>query len=143
MVLDGWDTHKNNFESVKMRCQTLDPAYATLLKDLADRKLLDSTLVVWMGDFGRTPKINPNEGRDHYPQAWSMALAGGGIRGGIVHGETDAEGAKIAKDPVSANDLMATLVTQLGIDPAKSFNTPAGRPIAITDGGTPIKALVT
>ena len=142
VVLDGWDTHKNNFEAVKTRCQTLDPAYATLLKDLADRKMLDSTLVVWMGDFGRTPKINPNEGRDHYPQAWSMALAGGGVRGGIVHGETDAEGAKVVRDVVIPNDLMATLVGQLGIDATKSFNTPSGRPIAVTDGGTAIKALI-
>jgi uncharacterized protein (DUF1501 family) len=142
VVLDGWDTHKNNFDAVKAKSQALDPGFATLLKDLESRKLLDSTMVVWMGDFGRTPKINGNEGRDHYPQAWSAVVGGGGLRGGIAIGETDAEGAKVVKDKTSPNDLMATLVTRMGIDPAKSFTTPLGRPISITDGGTPIKGLV-
>ena len=142
VVLDGWDTHKNNFEAVKAKSQVLDPGFATLLKDLETRKLLDSTMVVWMGDFGRTPKINGNEGRDHYPQAWSAVVGGGGLRGGIALGETDAEGIKVVKDKTSPNDLMATLVTRMGIDPSKSFNTPLGRPISITDGGTPLKALV-
>jgi len=142
VVLDGWDTHKDGFERIKKLSSTLDPAMAALVKDLDERKLLSSTLVVCMGEFGRTPRVNDDEGRDHYPQAWSALLAGGGTRPGVVQGKTDDSGAKVVEKPVTVPDLFATLTTLLGIDPGRSFSTPSGRPIAVTDGGTPIKELM-
>jgi uncharacterized protein (DUF1501 family) len=142
VVLDGWDTHKDNFTRTTKLMGTLDPAIATLIGDLEQRKLLASTLVVCMGDFGRTPKINGNDGRDHHPQAWSAVLAGGGIRGGYVHGATDATGDKVAGTPTSVADLMATLATQMGMDPGHSEMTPVGRPITLTDNGQVVKALL-
>src|SRR5579872_4819988 len=93
VVLDGWDTHQNNFDRVGKQAATFDPAMASLVKDLQQRNLLDSTLIIWMGEFGRTPKINGNDGRDHYPNAWSAVLAGGGVRGGQAYGQTDGDGA--------------------------------------------------
>lgn len=142
VVLDGWDTHTDNFTRTAKQMATYDPAMATLIKDLDERKLLDSTLVIWMGEFGRTPKINGNEGRDHFPSAWSAALAGGGVRGGQAYGQTDAEGAKVVDKQVIVPDLFATIATLLGMDPAKSFSTPVGRPIAITEKGTPVRDLI-
>ncbi len=142
VVLDGWDTHQNNFARTTDLMKTLDPAFAALLADLGQRKLLGSTLVACLGDFGRTPRINGNDGRDHYPQAWSAVLAGGGIRGGIVHGQTDAEGAKVVNDPTTVPDLFATLATQLGMSPSETVESPSGRPIALTDGGKVVRALV-
>jgi uncharacterized protein (DUF1501 family) len=142
VVQDGWDTHQDNFNRVKNLSGQFEPGMAALIKDLADRNLLDSTLVIWMGEFGRTPRINGNEGRDHFPQAWSAVLAGGGTRGGIVHGSTDAEGAKVVEKAVSPNDLFATIASLLGIDPAKSLMSPVGRPIAISENGAPVKELI-
>jgi hypothetical protein len=142
VVLDGWDTHQNNFERVKDLSAQLDPAMATLLHDLQQRNLLGSTLVVCVGDFGRTPKINANEGRDHFPGASFAVLAGGGIRGGIVHGETDAEGSKVVRDAMTVPNLFATIVTQLGIGLDTEAVSGAGRPIKVTDHGMPVPALV-
>jgi uncharacterized protein (DUF1501 family) len=142
VVLDGWDTHQNNFERVKDLSSQLDPAMATLLHDLQQRNLLGSTLVVCVGDFGRTPKINANEGRDHFPGASFAVLAGGGIRGGIVHGETDAEGSKVVRDAMTVPDLFATIVTQLGIGLDTEAVSAAGRPIKVTDHGMPVPGLV-
>src|SRR5262249_12820878 len=107
--LGGWDTHDNNFEAVKSQCGILDPAWATLMADLSQRGLLDSTLVVWMGEFGRTPQINSRKGRDHYPNAWAVVLGGGGIRGGVVAGRTSADGLAVEDRAVSVPDLMATV----------------------------------
>ncbi|MGL4554245.1 MAG: DUF1501 domain-containing protein [Gemmataceae bacterium] len=138
----GWDTHQNNLDQVKNLCGTLDPAWGMLMSDLKDRGLLDSTLIVWMGEFGRTPKINPNSGRDHYPNAWSVALAGGGIRGGHAHGATTADGMEVARDPVSVPDFLATVVRALGIDHEKA-NLSGARPIKLVErGGTPIKGIL-
>lgn len=142
VVLDGWDTHQNNFERTAKLLGTVDPAMSSLLAELEARSLLDDTLVIWMGEFGRTPRINGNDGRDHYPQAWSAVLAGGGTRGGQAHGQTDEEGGKVVADPVQVPDLFATIATLLGIRPDRSFMTPAGRPIAITEKGTPIARLI-
>ena len=142
VTLDGWDTHKDNFGRTKALMQTLDPAMSALIKDLADRKMLDSTLVVWMGDFGRTPKISADEGRDHHPGAWNAVLAGGGIKGGVVRGGTDATGDKPVSASGSIANLMTTVVRQLGMDATKSFNTPSGRPITITDQGIAMADLV-
>jgi hypothetical protein len=138
----GWDTHIDNFNQVKALSQVLDPAWATLIKDLRDRGRLESTLVVWMGEFGRTPKIT-NGGRDHFPLAWSVALGGGGIRGGQVIGSTTPDGQEVKDRRVNLADWYATICMALGIDPMKENISPEGRPIPLVDrGGTPIRELV-
>jgi hypothetical protein len=145
VTLGGWDTHQNNFERVKQLSGQVDPAMSALINDLKSRGLLDSTLVVWMGEFGRTPKINARgakPGRDHYPRAWSTVLMGGGIKGGQVIGRTDKEGATVEDRPVSAVDFMATICNVLGIDYTKMNDTAIGRPVRIADrGANPIKEL--
>jgi uncharacterized protein (DUF1501 family) len=142
VTLDGWDTHKNNFERTKTLMGQVDPAMSALLLDLEHRGLAQDTVVVWMGDFGRTPRINGDDGRDHFPAAWSAVLAGGGVRGGAVHGETDAEGAAVVKDAVTVPSLLATIATALGLNPDDTEVSPAGRPIALTDHGVPVKRLL-
>jgi uncharacterized protein (DUF1501 family) len=141
VFLDGWDTHQDNFNKTKGLMATLDPAFSGLLGDLTARGLLGSTLVACMGEFGRTPHVNGNDGRDHWPQAWSAALAGGGIRGGRVQGATDEDGAKVVGTPTRVPDLLATMGSLLGLDPGYTQMSPAGRPISLTDDGTPIAAL--
>src|SRR5207247_888609 len=94
-VPQGWDTHAQNFDGVRRLCELLDPAWATLMEDLADRGLLETTTIVWMGEFGRTPRITGPDGRDHFPTAWSTVLAGGGVRGGQVFGRTSADGMSV------------------------------------------------
>jgi uncharacterized protein (DUF1501 family) len=143
VTLDGWDTHQDVFGRTKRLMGILDPAMSALLEDLQRRGIADSTLVVWMGDFGRTPTINGNDGRDHHPNAWTAVLAGAGIRGGVVHGETDDKGDKVVKDAVTVPNLLATVATTLGLDPADIAQSPAGRPIALTDGGAPVRAVLT
>ena len=101
----GWDTHINNFDAVRRLSGVLDPAWATLMEDLKDRGLLDSTLIVWMGEFGRTPKINGPTGRDHWANSWSTVLAGGGIKGGQVIGKTSADGMAVEERPVRRGGL--------------------------------------
>jgi len=142
VTLDGWDTHKNGFERTRSLMGQLDPAMSALLADLEQRERLRETLVVWIGDFGRTPRINADEGRDHHPAAWSAVLAGAGIRRGIVHGETDPDGGRVVRDPVTVPDLFATLATAIGLDPNDTVATPAGRPITMTNDGTPVRALL-
>lgn len=142
VVQDGWDTHKDNFSRTKKILGGVDPGMATLIRDLKERDLLDSTLVIWMGEFGRTPKINANEGRDHYPQAWNAVLAGGGVRKGIIYGGTDETGSKVVENPVTVPNLFATVATLLGINPSKTLMTPVGRPISITEKGVPIRDLI-
>ncbi|MCA9135459.1 MAG: DUF1501 domain-containing protein [Planctomycetales bacterium] len=138
----SWDSHLNNFSTVTSMCEVLDPAWSTLLSDLRDRGLLESTMVVWMGEFGRTPKINPNQGRDHFPDAWSVALGGAGIRGGQVYGKTSKSGMEVSDNPVSASDLFATMLEGLGID-SSSDNAMGNRPIPLVDeGGAPIRELL-
>jgi hypothetical protein len=145
VTLGGWDTHQDNFDRVKKLSGIVDPAMSTLITDLKTRGLLDNTLVVWMGDFGRTPKINSRgakPGRDHYPRAWSTVLMGGGIKGGQVIGKTDKEGAVVEGQPISALDFMATICKTIGIDYTKKNVAPGGRPIGIVDkGAKPIKEL--
>lgn len=145
VTLGGWDTHQDNFTKVKSNSGQVDPAMSTLIKDLKDRGMLDSTLVIWMGEFGRTPKINqrgPKPGRDHYPKAWSSVLMGGGIKGGQVIGRTDKEGATVEERPVSTIDFMATVCKALGIDYNKKVKSPIGRPIGIVDkGANPVAEL--
>lgn len=129
----GWDTHANNFDGVKQLSATLDPAWAALMSELKSRGLLDTTTIVWMGEFGRTPKINTNTGRDHYPNAWSTVLAGGGIRGGATVGRTSADGMSVEDRPVSVPDLLATVFRALGVDPARHNISNVSRPIRLVD----------
>jgi uncharacterized protein (DUF1501 family) len=129
----GWDTHQNNFVLVKRLSEVLDAGWATLMEDLRDRGLLETTLIIWMGEFGRTPKINNNSGRDHFPAAWSTALAGGGIRGGRIVGRTSDDGMKVEDRPVAVGDLLSTVCHALGIDPLKQNMSNVGRPIRIAD----------
>jgi hypothetical protein len=141
--LTGWDTHTRNFESVKQLSAVLDPAWATLMRDLKERGLLDSTLIVWMGEFGRTPQINQATGRDHYPNAWSAVLAGGGVKGGQVVGKTSKDGTTVEERPVSGPDLLATICGALGIDPTKPNLSNTGRPIRIVEkNARPVKEVI-
>jgi hypothetical protein len=129
----GWDTHAQNFDTVGKLCDVLDSGWATLMTDLRSRGLLDSTLIVWMGEFGRTPKINEQAGRDHFPNAWSTVIAGGGIRGGQAVGNTGADGEEVKDRPVMVPDMLATVVKGLGIEPTKQNTVANGRPIRLVD----------
>lgn len=132
----GWDTHADNFTAVKSLCDILDPAWATLITDLKQRGLLENTLIVWMGEFGRTPKINENTGRDHWPGSWSTVLGGGGIRGGQVFGATSEDGMEISDSPVTVPNFMATICEALGLDPTSTNLSNIGRPIPLADHGS-------
>jgi uncharacterized protein (DUF1501 family) len=138
VTLEGWDTHQNNFEAVKNLSQTLDPAFATLLADLKERRMLANTLVVWMGEFGRTPLINPNAGRDHFPLAWSTVMAGAAIKGGQAVGSTSKDGSTVVDRPVGVADFLATIFTAVGVDPAKENKTWEGRPISLVPKGAKV-----
>ncbi len=141
VISNGWDTHQNNFDRVKTLSGTVDPAFAALIQDLRDRGRLERTLVIWMGEFGRTPRINANSGRDHFPRAYSVALAGAGIKGGQAIGATNEAGTEITRQPVTVPDLFCTFCHALSIDPRKENMTPIGRPIKIVDGGQYIREL--
>ncbi len=140
VYLDGWDTHSNNFTATRNLCSQLDPAFATLLRELSERDRLRDTLVVWMGEFGRTPRINPNEGRDHWPQSSCVALAGAGVKGGTIIGSTGPEGEETL-EPVSVPDLFASLCHGIGLRADRAFYTPDGRPIRVTDNGKVLRQL--
>jgi hypothetical protein len=135
-AMNNWDTHAQNFEQVKKLCEVLDPAWATLLEDLEQRGMLETTMIVWMGEFGRTPQINPQAGRDHFPNAWSTVLAGGGIKGGTVYGKTSADGMSVKDKPVSVPNFLATVIKGLGLDPTKQNMSNVGRPIRLADAGS-------
>jgi uncharacterized protein (DUF1501 family) len=140
VTLGGWDTHDDNFTRTRELMGTLDPAMATLIRDLGERGLLDSTLVLWMGEFGRTPRINSREGRDHFPAAWCAALAGGGIVP-QVYGATADDGMRVVDRPVTPASLFRTVFRQAGIDPDRMYTAPSGRPIRLVDQGEAIGAL--
>lgn len=139
---ENYDSHADNFVCHKANMQVLDRAWSSLLRDLSDRGLLDQTLVIWMGEVGRTPQINNRAGRDHYVRAWTVVLAGGGIRGGQVYGATDADGKDVTDRPVSEGDLFSTIYQTLGISPrAKHYH--GVRPVWLTpEGSKPIAELV-
>ena len=150
ITLGGWDTHANNHELQAGRIDILDPALASLIKELKRRDLLKSTVVVCGGEFGRTPYLNPLGGRDHWPQGFSLAIAGGGIQGGRVIGETSphpkrdatsAERLKEVKDSHPVEDVHATIFSALGISYHKELDTPIGRPMKICEG-QPIEGLL-
>ena len=135
VTLNGWDTHANNHEGHKTQNAILDPAFSALIQDLKRRELLDSTVVLCGGEFGRTPKLNGVGGRDHWPHGFSVALAGGGIKGGRVIGATDPDGVKKdPDDPRMVEDLHATVLHALGIDHTREFMTSVGRPLAFSEG---------
>ncbi|MES2792504.1 MAG: DUF1501 domain-containing protein [Planctomycetota bacterium] len=138
-----WDTHKDNFNKLeKQLVPPMQQGYTALLEDLSERGLLDTTLVIWMGDFGRTPLINKEAGRDHWPSCYTMVLAGGGIRGGQVLGESDKIGAVPRVRPISPADIHATVFSALGYDPhAITYHSADGRPLLLSDGH-PIKELL-
>ena len=139
--IGGWDTHKANFDTLKnSRLPQTDESVSALLDDLRVRGLLDETLVYWTGDFGRTPKINKDAGRDHWPQCQTVLMAGGGIRGGQVYGSSDAIGARPSDRPVRPDDITATLFYALGLDPETIIRDQLNRPMPIS-AGEPIRAL--
>jgi hypothetical protein len=137
----GWDTHADNFNQVRQLSATLDAGWATLMRELEERDLLDSTTILWMGEFGRTPRINNNAGRDHYPTAWSSVLAGGGIAGGQAYGKTSDDAMEVVDGQVAAEDVLATLCEALGVRSASMQMTDLGRPVPITEG-TPIRKVL-
>ena len=137
----NWDTHQDVFSRTASLIQATDPGMAALIGDLKERGLLDKTLVVWMGEFGRTPKINPRGGRDHYPRVFNAAIAGCGIKGGQVYGASTKDGSAIDHDAVTVHDLFATICQALDVNPAHENISPLGRPIKIVDGGKPVSKL--
>ena len=139
----GWDTHGQNFNNLRTRLlPNLDQTLAALIRDLDDRGQLDSTIVYCAGEFGRTPRINNNAGRDHWARSMSVVLAGGGIRRGYAHGTTDVQGMAPASDPCTPDDVASTIFQQLGIDPHQELNTPTGRPVQLFREGNSIGRLV-
>jgi hypothetical protein len=139
----NWDSHQDNFRSVKKLSEVLDTAWSALLDDLESRGLLDTTLVVWMGEFGRTPTINQLGGRDHFPLAWSSVLSGGGIQGGQVIGKTREDGMLVTDRPVTESDLLGTICLALGLNPEVQNISNVGRPIRLVDPkASPLKEIV-
>src|SRR5204863_3636943 len=135
----GWDTHGFNNTRMyniipKYHLPITDQTLPTLINDLETRGLLDSTLVLWMGEFGRTPKINENASRDHWPQCYTTLLAGGGVKRGFVYGESDKTASYPVKDPVRPDDLAATIFYLLGIDPHTMVTGVGNRPVPISEG---------
>jgi hypothetical protein len=140
--LGGWDTHADAFNTLSNRLEPeLDKGMGSLVADLAQRGLLENTMIVWMGEFGRTPRINQNGGRDHWPRSWSVVMGGGSLKGGQAIGATDKDGVDIVDQPVGVMDLVASMSKGMGIDVATQYTTPRGRPIKVVDGGAPIPQL--
>ncbi len=141
--LGGWDTHNNNFETVERNCATLDQALSALIEDLRIKELLARTVVLLCSEFGRTPTINGNNGRDHWPRVWSAVIAGGGIVGGRIIGASTPDGAEVASDPVTVSGLHATLCKCLDLDAKAVHYAPDGRPIRVLQdaSGQPPAAL--
>lgn len=137
----GWDTHNNGFRDQPYLCAEVDPAYSTLITDLEQRGMLENTLVVWMGEFGRTPKIKADGGRDHYSKGWPVVLAGGGVKGGQVIGATDFDGVDVSDRPISIPDLFVSFCHVMGLEPHAEYVTSDGRPIKLVEGGTLIPEL--
>jgi hypothetical protein len=136
---NGWDTHSNELAGLKKLIPPVDQGTAALLTDLKTRGLLDTTLVIWMGEFGRQPRINLTAGRDHYPQAFNVALAGAGVKGGRVVGATDAGGVEVAERPVTVPDLFCTFCAALDINPREENQSNVGRPLKIVETGAAVE----
>ena len=138
----GWDTHVNNFEKLEQKLPEVDTAIAALVKDLEVEGLLDTTLIAVATEFGRTPKINGNTGRDHHPACYSCALIGAGIKGGVVYGKTDKQGNRVKENKVSPQDFNATIASALGLPVEQEVLSPRGRPFHIAGKGKPIKQIL-
>jgi uncharacterized protein (DUF1501 family) len=140
--LDGWDTHQNNFTRLQReKLPELDKAMAALVSDLDERGLLADTAIIWMGEFGRTPRINATAGRDHWARSWSVVLGGAGMKGGIAVGRTTADGSDVDSEPYSSQDVMATVCKSLGISLDTTFTSKSGRPMKIANSGKVIGEL--
>jgi len=142
VVCNGWDTHQDNFERTAGLAGQVDQPMAALVADLQSRGMLENTLVVWLGEFGRTPRINARAGRDHYPRAFNAVLAGGGVQGGQVVGSTNAAGTQVTERPVTVEDLLRTIYHTLGIDADYENISRIGRPIKLVDGGAVVDELL-
>jgi uncharacterized protein (DUF1501 family) len=139
---DGWDDHEKIFPNIRWRLPTVDDAFSGLIRDLDQRGLLEETLVLCLTEFGRTPKVNDKGGRDHWPTAFSIALAGAGVPGGQVLGATDKTGAAVKERPVSPEEIAATILTLVGIDPRQQYVRADGRPMMFVDEAQPIGELM-
>ena len=140
--LGGWDNHADIFPTLSDRkLPELDKAMAALVSDLADRGLLDDTAIIWMGEFGRTPAINPGGGRDHWARSWSVVVGGAGFKRGVVVGETSSDGREVVSEPYSSQDVMASVLKSLGISLETTFTAKNGRPMKIANSGKVIKEL--
>jgi arylsulfatase A-like enzyme len=134
VYLANWDSHERaTADGVRSLLTQVDDGVSALLRDLEQRGMLQDTLIIWMGEFGRTPQMNRNGGRDHFARAWSTVLFGGGVKGGQAVGATDAQGGTVRQRPISVYDFMATVCRLLGIDPTRRIDTPVGRPIRIVE----------
>jgi hypothetical protein len=141
--LGGWDNHQNIFNTLQnQRLPQLDQGMSALVDDLASRGMLDSTAIIWMGEFGRTPRINGNTGRDHWARSWSVAVGGAGLKPGIAVGQTNEDGTKVEGQSWTSQDLMATVCQSLDIDLKKTFMSGNGRPMKIANGGKIIEDLI-
>lgn len=141
--LGGWDTHGQTFNAHRARLlPQLDQVLSALVQDLDDRGMLENTIVYCAGEFGRTPRINNNAGRDHWARSMAVVLAGGGIRRGYAHGTTDTNGMQPNTDPCTPDDVASTIFQQLGIDPHSELNTPTGRPVQLFCEGRAIARLI-
>ncbi len=140
--LGGWDNHRGIFPTLSdNKLPTMDRAMSALVEDLDQRGLLADTAIIWMGEFGRTPRINGNAGRDHWARAWSVVVGGAGMRGGIAIGETNKDGTRVTSQPYSSEDVMASVCHALGIPLKTTFTSRSGRPMKIANGGKIIQPL--
>ena len=140
--LGGWDNHANIFTTLQnQKLPEMDKAMSALISDLSDRGLLEDTAIVWMGEFGRTPNINGNAGRDHWARSWSVVVGGAGFKGGIVVGETSSDGKEVVSEPYTSQDLMASVLKSVGISLETTFTAKNGRPMKIANAGRVIKEL--
>jgi hypothetical protein len=138
----GWDNHADIFNTLEEKLPIMDQAMSALIEDLNQRGLYQDTTILWMGEFGRTPNINTDAGRDHYAKAWSVVLGGGGVKGGQVIGSTNEDGTSVATEPYSAQDIMATVLKSLDISLETNFTSNDGRPMKIANSGKIITELV-
>ena len=140
--LGGWDTHNDNFNRLQTKLPEMDQAIAALVSDLSDRGMLDDVAIIWMGEFGRTPRINGNTGRDHWARSWSAVVGGSTFNRGIAVGKTNADGTMVESDPYTSEDLMASVLKSIGVSLDTRFTATNGRPMKIANGGRVIKELV-
>jgi hypothetical protein len=138
----GWDNHDNIFPTLQnTKLPVIDRAISALVEDLSQRGMLEDTAIIWMGEFGRTPRINGDSGRDHWARSWSVVVGGAGMKGGIAVGETNSDGTAVETEPYTSQDLMASVCKALGISLETTFTSKSGRPMKIANGGKVIKEL--